>query len=67
MITFEPFIETRKRTGISTYQLITKYGISSSTINRIRNNMPISTTTLNDLCSIYQCKVEDILVFVPDE
>ena len=67
MITFEPFEETRNRTGISTYQLITKYNISSSTINRIRNNLPISTVTLNDLCKIYQCKVEDIIKYVPDD
>lgn len=66
MITFDPFTETRKRTGISTYQLINKYNISSSTINRIRNNLPISTVTLNDLCRIYQCKVEDIIEYVPD-
>ena len=66
MITFEPFEKTRKRTGISTYQLITKYNISSSTINRIRNNLPISTVTLNDLCDIYQCNVEDIIKYVPD-
>ena len=66
MITFKPFAETRKRTGISTYQLINKYNISSSTINRIRNNLPISTVTLNDLCRIYQCRVEDIIEYVPD-
>lgn len=66
MITFEPFDKTRKRTGISTYQLINKYSMSSSTINRIRNNLPISTVTLNDLCKIYQCRVEDIIMYVPD-
>ena len=66
MITFKPFTETRKRTGISTYQLINKYNISSSTINRIRNNLPISTVTLNDLCRIYKCRVEDIIEYVPD-
>ena len=66
MITFKPFTATRKRTGISTYQLINKYNLSSSTINRIRNNLPISTVTLNDLCRIYQCRVEDIIEYVPD-
>ena len=67
MITFEPFKKTRDLTGITTYQLITKYNISSSTINRIRNNLPISTVTLNDLCKIYQCKVEDIIRYEPDD
>ena len=66
MISFVPFAQTRRRTGISSYQLITRYGISSSTINRIRHNLPISTVTLNDLCAIYHCRVEDIIVYIPD-
>ncbi|MBQ2933932.1 MAG: helix-turn-helix domain-containing protein [Clostridia bacterium] len=27
---------------------------------------PISTVTLNDLCNILKCKVEDILLFTED-
>ena len=67
MISFEPLYKTLKEKNISTYKLITQYGISRSLIDRLKHNKPISTVTLNDLCSILQCRVEDILVFTEDE
>lgn len=67
MISYEPFYRTIKAKNISTYKLITQYGLSRSLIDRLKNNKPISTVTLNDLCGILQCRVEDILVYTPDE
>lgn len=67
MIIYEPFWKTIKEKGISTYTLIQQYHISSSTINRIRQNQGISTLTINDLCRILNCRVEDILLYVETE
>jgi len=67
MIIYEPFWKTIKEKGISTYTLIQQYHISSSTINRIRQNQGISTLTINDLCGILNCRVEDILLYVKTE
>lgn len=67
MITYEPFYNTLKKQNISTYKLINQYGISRSLIDRLKHNKPISTVTLNDLCSILHCSVEEILVFYEDE
>lgn len=67
MISFEPFWNTLRSKELSTYILINQYGISSSTINRLHHNQPISTVTLNDLCTILRCGVNDILLFIPDE
>ncbi|MCI7129096.1 MAG: helix-turn-helix transcriptional regulator [Lachnospiraceae bacterium] len=47
--------------------MIHKHHVSSSLINRLRNNKPISTTTLNDLCRILQCNVQDILRYTESE
>lgn len=66
MISYEPFYKTIKEKGISTYKLINQYGISRSLIDRLKHNKPISTVTLNDLCTILQCTVQDVLVFIPD-
>ncbi len=63
MITYEPFWELIKRKNISTYWLIQQKSLSSSTIDRLRKNLPITTTTINDLCSILDCKVEDIIAY----
>lgn len=66
MITYKPFWKTLKKKSISTYALINKYGVSSSTINRLRHDEPLSTMTINDLCTFLHCEVNDILQFIPD-
>jgi DNA-binding Xre family transcriptional regulator len=67
MISYEPFYKTIKEKNISTYKLINSYGISRSLIDRLKHNKPISTVTLNDLCAILDCRVEDILLYLKDE
>lgn len=67
MISYEPFYKTLKSQNMSTYKLINDYGISRSLLDRLRHDKPISTVTLNDLCTILNCRVEDILIFIPDE
>ena len=66
MISYEPLYKTLKQKNISTYKLINEFGISRSLLDRLKHNRPISTVTLNDLCSILHCRVEDILVFQED-
>ena len=63
MISYEPFWNTLKNSEESTYTLISKYNISSSTIDRLRKDKGISTQTIDDLCRILKCRVEDILVY----
>ena len=63
MIEYTPFWETIKKKNIITYKLIKKYSVRSSTIHRIRHNEPLSTVTIDLLCEILDCNVEDILVF----
>lgn len=67
MISYEPFYKTIKEKNVSTYKLITKYGVSRSLLDRLKHNKPISTQTLDDLCSYLDCRVEDIMVYIKDE
>lgn len=66
MISYEPLYRTLKEKNISTYKLINEYGISRSLLDRLKHNRPISTVTLNDLCSILGCRVEDVIVFIEE-
>ena len=66
MISYAPLYQTMKDKGITTYKLVKDYNISRSLLDRLRHNKPISTVTLNDLCTILNCRVEDILEFIPD-
>lgn len=63
MISYEPFYRTLKQKGISTYKLITEYRVSRSLLDRLKHDKPISTVTLNDLCQILNCRVQDILEY----
>ncbi len=67
MITYKPFWETLKKKGITTYKLINYYEISNSTIQRLRENKGITTTTIDDFCKILDCRVEDIVEYVKEE
>ena len=67
MIEYSPFWDTLKKSNESTYTLINKYHISSATIDKLRKNKPVTTTTLNDLCRILNCKIEDIIQYIPSK
>ena len=66
MIIFDKLWTTMEEKGISTYQLREKCGIDSKTIRRLRANDNMETKTLNKLCTVLSCRLEDIAEFVPD-
>ena len=52
--------------NISTYHLREQCGIDSKTIRRLRANENMETKTLNKLCAVLNCKLEDIAEYVED-
>lgn len=66
MISYAPFYKTLTDKNISTYKLINDYGLSRSLIDRLKHNKPITTVTLNDLCKILNCKVEDVMEYIEE-
>lgn len=67
MITFEPLWNTMKEKGISQYKLIKEYKISTGQLDRLRKNGNVSTYTLNQLCKILNCRLEDIATYTEDK
>lgn len=65
MISYNPFWYTLKNSKETTYTLINNHHISSATIDKLRKNKPMNTTTLNDLCCILDCRIQDILEYIP--
>ena len=63
MITYDPLWETMKTRGVSQYRLIKNYGVSSGQINRLKINAYVSTHTIEVLCQILNCRVEDIMQY----
>ncbi len=60
MIVYDKLWETLKKKNISQYKLIKNYKISTGQLDRLRKNCNVSTYTLNQLCEILNCKLEEI-------
>lgn len=56
-----------KEKGITQYDLYTKYNVSKSLLDRLRKNKNLETVTINKLCNILNCDVDDIMEHVPDD
>lgn len=67
MIAYNRLWDTMKKQGMSQYRLIRDYQFSGGQLDRLRKNQNVSTYTLNQLCSILHCQVEDIMEFVEEE
>lgn len=66
MISYAPFWKTLKQRGVSTYALINKHNISSATIDRMKKGGGISTMKIDDFCKILDCRVEEVIEYVPE-
>ena len=60
MIVYDKLWETMRKRGISQYKLMKDYHVSSGQLDRLRKNVNISTYTIDQLCSILHCRIEDI-------
>ena len=56
-----------KEKGISQYKLVTKYEFSRGQLSRLRHNQNVNTFTLNRLCEILDCRLEDIVEYIKVE
>lgn len=63
MIVYDKLWVTLKEKNISQYKLIKTYGISTGQLDRLRKNGNVNTYTLDTLCKILNCKLEDIAEF----
>ena len=66
MIRFDKLWKTMEAKNISTYQLREQCGIDSKTIRRLRANENMETKTLDKLCTILDCRLEDIAEFTKE-
>jgi DNA-binding Xre family transcriptional regulator len=67
LIVFDKLWSVMREKGVSTYQLREKCGIDSKTVRRLRANDNMETKTLNKLCTVLDCRLEDIAEYVPDK
>ena len=61
MISYDRLWETMKKRKISQYRLIKEFGLSSGQMSRLKKNTYVSTHTLETLCRILDCRIEDVM------
>lgn len=66
MIVYDKLWATMKDKKISQYRLIKYYHLSAGQIARLKKNMYVSTQTIERLCNILSCSIDDIMEFRPD-
>lgn len=66
MISYEPLWKTMQQQGMTTYALIHKHGIPSSTVNSLKHNHNITMYTLEKLCNILNCTADSVVKFEKD-
>ncbi len=66
MIVYDRLWRTMKDRGISQYALIKEYKISTGQLDRLRKNENVSSYTLNQLCKILNCRIEDVAEYIED-
>lgn len=67
MIKYDRLWDTLKEKNISQYSLIKKYHISPGQLTRLKRNESVSTHTIDTFCSILDCRVEDIMEYIPSK
>ncbi|MBR3999948.1 MAG: helix-turn-helix transcriptional regulator [Clostridia bacterium] len=67
MIKYDRLWQTMKQRGITQYNLYTHHGVNRSLLDRLRHNQNIEMNTIDKLCNILNCRVEDIMEHFPDE
>ena len=67
MIQYDRLWATMTDRGMTQYKLIKLHGFSAGQIGRMKKNMHVSTHTLETLCRILNCRIEDIVEYTPEE
>ena len=66
MIVYDRLWKQMEEKKISQYRL-GKAGLSQSTLTRLKNNEVVTTETLDKICSLLHCRLEDIAEFIEEE
>lgn len=67
MIKYDRLWKTMKEKGVTQYALYTRYNINRSQLDRLRKNGNVQVNTIDKLCNILHCNVEDIMEHFEDD
>ena len=66
MIEYLDIMEKLSAAGYSSYRIQREKLLPGSTLDRIRRQAPITTSTLDTICRLCECQPGDLLAYRPD-
>jgi DNA-binding Xre family transcriptional regulator len=66
-ISYRPLFVLLAQHGMKKTDLCEKIGLGTNTLAKFAKNEPISGTTIEKLCSYFQCQPGDIMEYVPEK
>ena len=67
VIKFDRLWVTMEKKGVTQYDLYTHHNVNRSLLDRLRHNQNVEMNTIDKLCNILGCNVEDIMEHIPDD
>lgn len=67
MFTYTPLLHLLVHHNMTKLELRNKTNMSTATLAKISKNQYVSMETLNNICQALDCRIEDIVKYVPDE
>lgn len=67
MIKFDRLWVTMEKKGVTQYDLYTHHNVNRSLLDRLRHNQNVEMNTIDKLCNVLGCNVEDIMEHIPDD
>lgn len=67
VIDYSPFYETLKTRGETTYTLIMKYKFDRRILHQMKHNRSVTLYTIEKLCFILNCNIQDIVTINLDK
>lgn len=67
VISYEPLWKTMEKKKVTTYTLRYKGQISGATVQRLQRGESVSTNTIDSICKLLNCRVEDVIIYIEDD
>lgn len=66
MIIYKNILQKLKDAGYTSYRLRHEGLLPESTIQQIRERKPVSLKTIDVVCRLLDCPIEEVVAYVPD-
>ena len=67
MFSYKPLMRMLLEKDMTKTELRIQTGMGMATLSKIGKNEYVSMATLNDICKVLDCRIEDVIEYVPDK